>query len=716
MNDQKILESPPTQPAQDLRPGHEETEETEETLAERAKWPSARIARAVRRYPLPFAAIFLLVVAGILSLLGLPMFAQGALLLIIVIGGVPLLIETARQVWRREFGVDVIAILAIAGSAALGQYLAGAIIVLMLSGGEALEAFALRRARSSLSALAQRAPRNAHVRQGHTLVTIPASDVEIDMLIVVKPGELIPVDGVVVSGSSGVSEADLTGEPLPQRKEPGSLVLSGSVNLETVLEVRAMRRSSESQYAQIVRLVEEAQTRKAPIHRLADRYAVWFTAITVTAAGTTWLLSGSALNALAVLVVATPCPLILATPIAIMSGIDRAAKAGIILKSGAAMEQLGEVDVAVFDKTGTLTLGAPALLDIVRVGEHDDLPHLTDNQVLSLAASIEQFSAHVLARAVVQEARERQAPLCAVSEVRETTGHGLRGRVRLADGADERVIEVAVGNRKFLRALTISPPQALVAERERRTEDGQIASYLALDTVACALLVFADRPRPELATLMARLKVAGIQETALLTGDVERVAERVAQLASIEHVQARCLPADKVRFIEERQEAGKRVLMIGDGVNDAPALATATVGMAVGGQELTASAVAADAVLLSPNILRVATAVRLGRRVLRVAKQGIWVGMGLSVVAMFFAAKGDISPTVGAILQEGVDVLVVLNALRAGRLRETDAPSPASRPPRACSVSGPTGRVSVRLRRKRPCEQQGESHASNAAC
>jgi heavy metal translocating P-type ATPase len=674
MNEQQILESPQAQPTQDLLP---DQEDQEETRADRPKKLIAGIARAVQRYPLPFAAIFLLAVAGILYLLGLPALAQGALLLIIVLGGVPLLIETVRQLWRREFGVDVIAILAIAGSAALGQYLAGAIIVLMLSGGEALEAFALRRARRSLSALAQRAPSSAHIRRGHTLVTIPASDVEIDMLIVVKPGELIPVDGVVVSGSSGVGEADLTGEPLPQRKEPGSLVLSGSVNLETVLEVRATRRSSESQYAQIVRLVEEAQTRKAPIHRLADRYAVWFTAITVTAAGTTWLLSGSTLNALAVLVVATPCPLILATPIAIMSGIDRAAKAGIILKSGAAMEQLGEVDVAVFDKTGTLTLGAPALLDIVRVGENDDLARLTDIQVLSLAASIEQFSAHVLARAVVQAARERQAPLCEVSDVRETTGHGLRGHVRLADGAEERVIEVAVGNRKFLHALALSPPQALVAERERQSEDGQIASFLALDNVACALLVFSDRPRPELATLMAQLKAAGIQETALLTGDVERVAERVAQLASIEQVQARCLPADKARFIEERQEAGKRVLMIGDGVNDAPALATATVGMAVGGQDLTASAAAADAVLLSPNILRVATAVRLGRRVLRVAKQGIWVGMGLSVVAMFFAAKGDISPTVGAILQEGIDVLVVLNALRAGRLREPDTPPSA---------------------------------------
>ena len=687
MNILRIPESPRGTPPAKLAAGL--TSSQQDTLRERAKERMRRAVGVIRRYPLPFAAMLLLVAAGVLYLSGLPVLAQAALLLIIVIGGIPLLIETARQLWRREFGVDVIAILAIAGSVALGQYLAGAIIVLMLSGGEALEAVALQRARSSLAALAQRAPRSAHVRQGHGLMTIPASDVEIGMLVLVKPGELIPVDGVVIAGSSSLSEADLTGEPLPQRKEPGSLVLSGSVNLETLLEIRATRRSSESQYAQIVRLVEEAQTRKAPIHRLADRYAVWFTALTLLVSGGAWLLSGDPLNALAVLVVATPCPLILATPIAIMSGINRAAKVGIILKSGAAMEQLGEVDVVVFDKTGTLTLGTPQLIDIVRLEQKNDPVRLSDEQMLSLLASIEQFSAHVLARAVVQLAQERQAPLCAVNDVSETTGHGLCGKVNLPTKSETRVIEVAVGNRKFMHALNIALSPALLAAREERTTDGQIASFFALDNHACGLLVFADQARPELATLMAQLRAAGIEETALLTGDVEHIAKQVAQLATIDHVQARCLPADKVHFIEERQAAGRRVLMIGDGVNDAPALATATVGMAVGGQELTASAVAADAVLLSPHILRVATAVQLGRRVLRIAKQGIWVGMGLSVVAMIFAAMGDIPPAIGAILQEGIDVLVVVNALRAGRLRESETLSQATSSAQTMEPVGP---------------------------
>lgn len=645
-----------------------------------------RIGQTVRRYPLPFISLALLAAALVLALTGHVPLAQMALLAIVVIGGVPLLVQTVRQLTRREFGVDVIAILAITGSAILGQYLAGAIIVLMLSGGVALEAYALRRAHSSLSALVERAPRTAAIWQGSSLVTIPASEVEVDMVVVVKPGELMPVDGVVVAGTSNVNEADLTGESLPQRKEPGSLVLSGSVNLEAVLEVRATKRSAESQYAQIVRLVEEAQTRKAPIHRLADRYAVWFTAITLTAAGLTWLISGHPLFALAVLVVATPCPLILATPIAIMSGIDRAARLGIILKSGAAMEQLGEVNVAVFDKTGTLTLGLPELVEIVRVenaleNAPEDAPEdaleLTDEDVMSLAASVEQFSAHVLARAVVDAARERRLPLAPVSDVSEIIGRGLRGRVTLLVaepldseplGLDQRQIEVAIGNRKYMDAIEVPVSPELVAERERRTAEGQIATFIVLDGRLFGLLVFADRPRPELGQLTARLKAAGIHRTALLTGDVERVAMQIARLAHIDQVLAHCLPADKVRFVEEQQRAGHRVLMVGDGINDAPALAVANVGMAISGQQLTASSAAADAVLLSPNILRVATAVHLGRRVMAVAKQGIWVGMGLSMVAMAFAATGFISPPAGAILQEGIDVLVILNALRVGRI------------------------------------------------
>src|ERR1051326_2397002 len=380
----------------------------------------------MKGYPVPFMTVTLMLASLVLWLTGREDIANWILLAVALLGGIPLLWETLQQLFHREFGVDVIAILAIGGSIFLHQYLAGALVVLMMSGGEALEAYALRRARSSLSALAERAPRSAHIWRGEELINIPADQVEVDMVIVVKPGELVPVDGVVTSGTSSVSEADLTGEPVPVRKAPGMLVLSGSANLDGVLEIRASKRSAESKYAQIVHLVKEAQTQKAPIHRLADRYSVWFTIAAVSLAGLAWVLSGDSFYALAVMVCASPCPLILATPIAIMSGIDLAARNGIIVKSGGAIEELGEVDLAVFDKTGTLTLGMPKVTSVVRrehekpatvAGDCDtsgdaDL-HTGDDEetLLRLAASVEQLSTHILSRAVVEAAQEHALPL-----------------------------------------------------------------------------------------------------------------------------------------------------------------------------------------------------------------------------------------------------------------------------------------------------------------
>jgi heavy metal translocating P-type ATPase len=639
---------------------------------ERAKLAGSRLWKLIRRYPLPVGALLLLAAALVLHLVGQETLAQAALLVIILLGGIPLAWETLNQLLRRELSVDLIAILAIGGSLLLGQYLAGAIVVLMLSGGEALEAFALRRARSSLAALAERAPHTAHIRHGDELVTVAADTLTIGAAVVVKPGELIPIDGVVTAGAASVSEADLTGEPLPVRKEAGALVLSGSVDLDGVLDVRATRPSAESHYAQIVRLVEAAQGQKAPIHRLADRYAVWFTALAGAMAAVAWAISGDSLFALAVLVVATPCPLILATPIAIMSGIDRAARRGIILKSGAAMEQLGEVDVAVFDKTGTLTLGMPQLVDIIVADEHSPADKQADAKafLLQVTASVEQFSGHILARAVVEEARARGLPLLAVPEFHEIAGKGARGTVSVDDaicGVASRPTAVAIGNRTCMRLLDIALPPPLAAERERRSRDGQIGSFLALAGRVVALLIFADVPRPQLAELSPQLKEAGIAQVVLLTGDGPAVAEQVGKLAGVDRVIARCLPEDKVRVVAELQSSRHRALMVGDGVNDAPALALATVGVAMGTQGLTASAGVADAVLLSTDILRIPGAVRLGRHVMRVARQGIWIGIGLSILAMIFAAFGFIPPAAGAILQEGIDVVVILNALRAGR-------------------------------------------------
>ena len=643
----------------------------------------------MKRYPVPFVAVILMLASLVLWLAGRGDVANWTLLAVALLGGIPLLWETLKQLYRREFGVDVIAILAIAGSIFMHQYLAGALVVLMMSGGEALEAYALRRARSSLSSLAERAPRSAHTWRGEELTTIPAEQVEVGMVIVVKPGELIPVDGVVTTGSSSLSEADLTGEPVPVRKAPGMLVLSGSVNLDGVLEIRASKRSAESKYAQIVRLVEDAQTQKAPIHRLADRYSVWFTLAAVSLAALAWAISGDSVYALAVMVVASPCPLILATPIAIMSGIDLAARNGIIAKSGGAIEQLGEVDIAVFDKTGTLTLGMPKVTAIVPVKQEkpdaeaqgqdkSEAPRLyhdgDEGTLLRLAASVEQLSTHILSRAVVEAAQERALPLSSVDEFEEIFGKGVHGRVSMIAedrrGAWESAgndVEVAVGNRSFMKHLDIPVPAILLAERERRVASGQICSFIAVQKRVEGLLVLQDVPRPELSRLSSDLRAAGIKETILLTGDSEVVAQQIGKIALVDRVVSRCLPEDKVRIVQELERQGHRVLMVGDGINDAPALASATVGMALGTQGLTAAASAADTVLLSTDIMRVVRAVRLGRRVMRVAVQGIWVGMGLSVIAMVFAAFGFISPAAGALIQEAFDVIVILNALRAGK-------------------------------------------------
>ncbi|HEY6286262.1 MAG TPA: heavy metal translocating P-type ATPase [Ktedonobacteraceae bacterium] len=648
-----------------------------------------RIWRAITNYPIPLGSLVLLLVSLVLWLAGHANLANWTLLVIVLMGGVPLLWDTMKHIIHKEFSVDFIAILAITGSLLLNECLAGAFIVLMLSGGEALEAFALRRARTSLSALAERAPRTAHIWQNDQLISIPAESVEVDMVIVVKPGELIPVDGIITSGLSNLSEADLTGEPIPVRKTPGMLVLSGSVNLDGVLEVRASKRSAESKYAQIVRLVEEAQAQKAPIHRLADRYAVGFTIAALVLAALSWAISRDSVYALAVLVVATPCPLILATPIAIMSGIDLAAHNGIIAKSGAAIEQLGEVDIAFFDKTGTLTLGVPKVTAIIlpdpgnqnTVGagftpaRAPDPCAYDENTLLRFAASVEQLSTHILARAVVEAALERDLPLSPATDFEETFGKGVQGRVSIVpeDCQVEKhsvndVVEVAVGNHTFMQHLEITVPLALLSERKSRVDVGQICSFIAVDHQIAGLLVLEDVPRPELARLSSDLKSAGIKETILLTGDSDVVAHQIGKLAQVDRVIARCLPDDKLRIIQELEAQGHQVLMVGDGINDAPALATATVGMALGSQGLTAAATAADTVLLSTDILRVVKAIRLGRWVMHVALQGIWVGMALSGIAMLFAAFGFITPAAGAILQEGIDVIVILNALRVSRI------------------------------------------------
>lgn len=572
---------------------------------------------------------------------GLVTGADAVLFVTVVVGGAPLVFKTLLGLIRGRFAADVVAMLAIVTAVALGQYFAGAIIVLMQSGGEALEAYAMRRASSSLEALLMRAPKVAHRLRGSELIDVPVDDVRVGDVLVIKPGDLVPVDAEVTQGTSTIDQSALTGEPLPLRAVLGTALMSGSVNLEGALQVRALRPSEQSQYQQIVRLVERARQEKPPIQRLADRFAVWFTPLTLAMCAVAYLVTGSPTSVLAVLVVATPCPLILATPVAVIAGISRAADIGVIVKNGVAIEQLGRARAVVFDKTGTLTLGQPSVAHV------EALDGVSAAEVLRLAAAVEQLSSHHLGRAVAEAGRARFARLDAVVDFAEAPGRGVWGRV---EGRS-----VCVGSVAFLRDRGVAVADGL--------GDGT-AAYVAIDGRVAGTIEFADRLRHQVPALMQRLAVLGVADTIMLTGDREAPAEAIAAQAGIRTVLANLLPADKVVAVRQLAERYGNVVMVGDGINDAPALAAATVGVAMGAHGTAVSAEAADVVLLVDDIARVGDAMAISRRMRRIALQSIGVGLGVSFALMVVASLGYITPAVGAVMQEALDAAVILNALR----------------------------------------------------
>jgi heavy metal translocating P-type ATPase len=563
-------------------------------------------------------------------------------LAVLVLGGAPLVLKTIRGMLRGRFAADVVAMLAIVTALALGQYFAGAVIVLMQSGGEALEAYAMGRATDSLEALLARAPRVAHRLVDDVLTDVAVEDVRAGDRLVVKPGELVPVDGTVTQGSSSVDQSAVTGEPAPVRAVAGTALMSGTVNLDGVLQMQARRPAAQSQYQQIVRLVEHARQEKPPLQRLADRYAVWFTPLTLVMCGLAWLLTHDPRSVLAVLVVATPCPLILAVPVAVIAAISRAAERGIIIKHGSALEQVGLARTMVFDKTGTLTLGRP---EVSSVTARDSV---AADELLRLAAAAEQLSANHLAQAVTRAGIARFGRLPEAAAFEEMPGGGVAAEV---EGR-----AVAVGSAAFLEARGLSVTA--------RPHDGTTA-LIALDGELVGSIEFDDRLRPEVGALVARLAGLGVREVVMLTGDDRVPAERIAHAAGITHVRADLLPADKVTAVEELLRGGGEVVMVGDGINDAPALATATVGIAMGAHGTAISAEAADIVLLVDDVGRVGDTMAISQRMRRVALQSIGVGLGVSFTLMVIASFGLLSPAVGALLQEALDAAVILNALRA---------------------------------------------------
>lgn len=568
---------------------------------------------------------------------------------------IPLTWSVIRTLLGRDVGVDAIALVAMAGALALQEFLAGAVVALMLAGGNALEAAAGRRARHDLEALVARVPKWAMRRApGGELERIPAEAVVPGDVLLVRAGEIVPVDGRIVDVPALLDESALTGEPLPVEHMPGDAVRSGVANAAEAFELVATRPASESAYAAIVRLVEEAESQRAPFERMADRYAMLLLPVTLVAAGLAWALSGDPVRALAVLVVATPCPLILAAPIALVSGVSRAARKGVVLKGGVVVEQLARTTAVLLDKTGTLTVGQPEIHRIATTGD------TRGADVLRLAASLEQHSAHVVAGALVQAAHRDDLTLTVPTEVHQLHGQGIEGTI------DGHV--VSVGSADWLRSCGIDP-DSLLDHRDRADEEGRGVVLVGIDHRPAGLIVLADPIRPDAREMVRRLHEAGVTEVAMATGDRRDVAEAVAADLGIDVVHAECSPEDKVAVVTTMRagEGRHRVAMVGDGINDAPALAIADVGVAMSAPGATIASETADAVVMVDRVDGVADAIITSRRASAIARQSVVAGMLMSFVAMGFAAFGYLPPVAGALLQEGIDVIVILNALRALR-------------------------------------------------
>lgn len=553
---------------------------------------------------------------------------------------------------RGRVGVDAIAVLAIVGALLVGELFAAALITLMLATGRELEARAAGRARAELTALIARAPIEARRYRDGGLEVVPLDAVRMGDLLLVRAGEVVPVDGRVESTTAVLDESALTGEAAPVTRPVGDGVRSGVVNAGGPFELRATTSAADSTYAGIVRLVEQASAESAPFVRLADRYAAWFLPLSLALAALAWLVSGDAVRAVAVLVVATPCPLILAAPVALVSGMSRATGHGVIVKDGGALEQLAAARVLLLDKTGTLTAGRPTVSDVVTAGG------LTNDEVVTLAASAEQVSPHVLAAPIVQAARERGLALRLPTGVTEVPGKGIRALV----GARS----VVVGQAGWV--VGVPRPGWLRTVQRRVESDGDMLVAVAVDDVPAGAIVLRDPMRADAARTVRDLRRSGIQRVVLVTGDRHEAAELVGAIAGADLVLAERLPEEKLAAVQAERPYGS-VLMVGDGINDAAALAAADVGVALGARGTTVASEAADVVLTVDRLDRLAVAMRVAQRSRRIALQSVTVGMGLSLAAMGLAAWGLLAPALGAVLQEAIDLAVIANALRAARER-----------------------------------------------
>lgn len=619
--------------------------------------------KLVLRYPLVTGTVLALAAVAVLLMSGQPAIAQLAASGYALAVAAYLSVGMVRRLRSGHWGIDILAVTAIVSTVLVGEFIASMIIVLMLAGGTALEDFAAGRAKGELSALLARVPQTAHRERNfaahdggtppngasHTNTAdngahedVAATDVRVGDILLVKPGEVVPLDGVLLSDAGTFDESSLTGESMPVERSAGEGIMSGSVNGEAAIRLRVTAVMEDSQYSRIVALVKEASESRAPMVRLADRYAIPFTAFAYALGAVAWIVSGSPTRFAEVLVVATPCPLLIAAPVAFLGGMSQAAKSGIIVKYAGVLEQLGKVRTAAFDKTGTLTYGRPSLVSIVTADS------MGQDELLRLAGSAEQYSSHVLAASVMEAATTRGLRFETASEALEHATHGVRA---VFDGR-----EVVVGKPAFVAEYA---PGVV----ETDLHSGQLGIYVGVGGVYVGALVMSDPLRAEARRTLAELSDLGVSETVMLTGDALATAKHIAAEVGLTDVRAERLPPDKVEAV--RSLKLRPVMMVGDGVNDAPVLAVADVGIAMGARGSTAAGESADVVIILDDLSKAAHAVRVGQRTVRVAMESIWIGIVLSVMLMVAAAAGYVPAIAGALSQELVDLATILNALRA---------------------------------------------------
>lgn len=583
------------------------------------------------------------IVIGITALVAEFVFHQPkiAFWLIVIVGGITtisMFIGMVKTLKSGKYGVDVLAITAIVATLLVGEYWASLMVLVMLTGGDSLEDYASRQASRELRSLLDNSPEIAHRVKGSQIEDIPVDQVAVKDLILVKPGEIVPVDGQIIEGETTVDESSLTGESKPIEKKVHDLLMSGSINGDSAIRFRVTKSASDSQYQTLVNLVKESEAKPAHFVRLADRYAVPFTVVAYVIGGVAWYLSKDPVRFAEVLVVASPCPLILAAPVALVAGMSRSSRNGIVVKTGTTIEKLAKAKSIAFDKTGTLTAGRLSV-DRIEVADQS----VTAEELFQYAASAEQESTHILARSLVEHAKEQQVELWPVADLEEVTGQGINAVVKGK--------KIRVGKGMFAGGTTLETDQTVV--------------YVAIDGQYAGAITFKDIVRPESKATIQQLNQLGIKKTIMLTGDDRKIANQIAQQVGITEVHAECLPEEKIQVLKELKESERPAVMVGDGVNDAPALAIADIGIAMGAHGATAASESADAVILKDDLTRVSEAVRLSQDTMRIARQSVLIGLSICVVLMLIASTGIIPALLGAALQEVVDTVSILSALRA---------------------------------------------------